>query len=194
MGAAGMDRERLTAFVRTDYPRVVAALGVVVGDPARAEDAVQDALATALDHRGPIHDLPGWVFTAARNRVRSGSRRRGAERRALERVAGRRAPDGRDVDPTLDDGLVAEIRRLPERQREIVVLHYLLDRSVADVATTLGITDGTVKTQLHRARQTLRERLDANRSAVDLPADGTSPGPTVHQATHDDEEADHVGR
>jgi RNA polymerase sigma-70 factor (ECF subfamily) len=187
-----MDRERLAAFVRTDYPRVVAALGVVVGDPARAEDAVQDALATALDHRGSIHDLPGWVFAAARNRVRSGSRRRGAERRALERVAGRRTPDGRDVDPTLDDGLVAEVRRLPERQREIVVLHYLLDLSVADVATTLGVTDGTVKTQLHRARTTLRERLgDDGPATAPLPTRTAASGPV---RSHDDEEADHVGR
>jgi RNA polymerase sigma-70 factor (ECF subfamily) len=186
-----MDRERLAAFVRTDYPRVVAALGVVVGDPARAEDAVQDALATALDHRGPIHDLRAWVFTAARNRARSGARRRGAERRALERVAGRRSPDGRDVDPPLDDGLVAEVRQLPERQREIVVLHYLLDLSVAEVAATLGITDGTVKTQLHRARQTLRGRLGDDGPAT-APASAVTTAEPVR--SHDDEEADHVGR
>jgi RNA polymerase sigma-70 factor (ECF subfamily) len=48
---------------------------------------------------------------------------------------------------------------LPERQREIVLLHYYLDASVADTAAAMGISEGTVKTQLHRARAKLADAL-----------------------------------
>ena len=48
------------------------------------------------------------------------------------------------------------IRELPERQREVITLHYLADLSVAVIAAQLGISEGTVKSQLHDARHALR--------------------------------------
>ncbi len=81
-----MDRDRLERFVREDYPRVVAAVGFACGDSAMAEDAVQDVLAKALGHQRSVDDLRGWVVVSAMNRVRSGQRRRGAERRAVDRL------------------------------------------------------------------------------------------------------------
>jgi RNA polymerase sigma factor (sigma-70 family) len=48
---------------------------------------------------------------------------------------------------------------LPLRQRQAVVLHYYLDLDVAETARTLGVSPGTVKTALHRARRTLAGRL-----------------------------------
>jgi RNA polymerase sigma factor (sigma-70 family) len=169
---AVMDRQRLEAFVRDEYPRVVAAVGFTCGDRGRAEDAVQEVLAAALGHEGPVDHLRAWVVTSALNRVRSGARRDGAERRALERSL-RPAPPMRASEAEVDDDVMAALRDLPQRQREITALHYLLDLSVADIATSLEVSEGTVKTQLHRARATLRDRL---------------------QADHDDEEVDHVGR
>jgi RNA polymerase sigma-70 factor (ECF subfamily) len=171
-----MDRQRLEAFVRDEYPRVVAAVGFACGDRGRAEDAVQEVLAAALGHEGPVEHLRAWVVTSALNRVRSGARRDGAERRAFERWM-RPRRDQHDtvaeVHDEVHDEVLDELAALPVRQREITALHYLLDLSVADIATSLDVSEGTVKTQLHRARATLRARLE--------------PG-------HDDEEVDHVGR
>lgn len=167
-----MDRERLEAFVHDEYPRVVAAVGFACGDRGRAEDAVQEVLAVALGHEGPVEHLRAWVVTSALNRVRSGARRDGAERRAFERwLRPRRDQHAKPVE--VHDDVLAELAALPPRQREITALHYLLDLSVADIATSLDVSEGTVKTQLHRARATLRARL-----VPEL----------------DDEEVDHVGR
>lgn len=167
-----MDRERLVRFVQEDYPRVVAAVGLSCGDRALAEDAVQEVLAAALDHDRPVENLSGWVVVSAVNRVRSGARRRGAEQRAVERL--RQVPPPVSAAPTaVADEVLEALRALPERQREITALHYLLDLSVADIASSLEVSEGTVKTQLHRARAALRARLepattsDANDEEVD---------------------------
>jgi RNA polymerase sigma factor (sigma-70 family) len=53
----------------------------------------------------------------------------------------------------------AAVRRLPARQQEAVVLHYLLDLSVADTAAAMGCDQGTVKTHLSRARAALLRAL-----------------------------------
>ncbi len=168
-----MERERLTEFVRCDYPRVVAALAFACGDTGRAEDAVQEALVTACEHRGQIVNLREWVAKTALNKARTKVRRLGAEHRAYERARDMRRAPSETEDRRLDDTVTEELRQLPARQREIVVLHYLLDMSVVDVADALGVAEGTVKTQLHRARGTLRTRLSGE--------------PRI------EEEADHVG-
>lgn len=154
-----MDRQRLETFVREEYPRVVAAVGFASGDRAAAEDAVQDVLTTTLERGFEVTNLRAWVVAAALNRVRSGVRRRGAEGRAFERLLRRPTPVG-SPPPERDDVVLEVLRSLPERQRQITALHYLLDMSVAEVAATLEVSDGTVKTQLHRAREALRSRLD----------------------------------
>lgn len=163
-----MDRDRLVRFVQEDYASVVAAVGFACGSRSRAEDAVQEVLAAAIDHDQPVDNLAGWVVTSALNRVRSGERRRGAERRAVERL-GRLDPAARlrtTSSPVGDigDEVLAALRSLPQRQREITALHYLLDMSVADIAGSLDISDGTVKTQLHRARESLRARFEESPS------------------------------
>lgn len=57
------------------------------------------------------------------------------------------------------DWMVAAIGRLPRRQREVVVLRFLLDLSVEQTATALGMTQGTVKSHTARALNQLRELL-----------------------------------
>ena len=55
------------------------------------------------------------------------------------------------------------LRALPDRQRVAVALHYLADLSVADVAAAMGISEGAVKTHLHRARSQLAVSLEGLR-------------------------------
>ena len=114
-----------------DYPRLVNAMALVSGSSAAAEDAVQEALARAweLSERGKyIESVPAWVATVARNLLRDRFRRAMAER---------------------------ALASLPPRQREVAVFHYFLDLGVAEIASLLGVPEGTVKSALHRARRSL---------------------------------------
>jgi len=61
----------------------------------------------------------------------------------------------------LDERVATALSALPRNQREAVSLHYVLDLSVADVASRLGIAEGTAKVHLHRGRQALQAALRA---------------------------------
>jgi RNA polymerase sigma-70 factor, ECF subfamily len=151
----------IRAFVIHDYPRVVTGLSVLCGSRPAAEDAVQDALAKAWERseRGEhIDDLAAWVTVVARNGLRSWFRRRGAERRAREALEERAAPAGSGAAEDRVDVLRA-LGRLTETQRETTVLHYYLGLTVAEIARTQGVSEGTVKSTLHRSRQILAPSL-----------------------------------
>ena len=55
--------------------------------------------------------------------------------------------------------MIDAIRQLPQRQREMVTLHYLDERPYRDIAEALGVSIGTVKATLFNAKQSLREAL-----------------------------------
>ena len=59
--------------------------------------------------------------------------------------------------------MAAAVRTLPPRQRDCIVLRFYADLSDAEIADTLGISAGSVKTHLHRARAALADRLEALR-------------------------------
>ncbi len=66
-----------------------------------------------------------------------------------------------------DDGLWTLVRDLPDQQRRAVVLHYVGDLSVADVADVMECSEGTVKTHLSRARAQLAQRYAADTGGRD---------------------------
>lgn len=144
--------EGFRAMYEREFPSVYRAVCVLSRDPSLAEDASQEAFARALARWRRLRRHPlvgGWVTTTALNVAR-----RALRRRALYPVASAPEPDREaEID------LVSGIRRLPARQQEAVLLHYLLDLSVADTAAAMEIDPGTVKTHLSRARASLAERL-----------------------------------
>lgn len=146
--------DEVEACARLEYERLVRVVAVATGSVPAAEDAVQEAFARAWERasRGvEFTHLAGWVVTVALNLARSGRRRGRAEARArIRETFDLVAPD---VDALLD--LDRAVRALPGRQREAVVLHYLLDLDVATVADLLQVSTGTVKTALSRAREKL---------------------------------------
>ncbi len=153
-----MDDHELDDFYRFEYPRLVAALRLVTGDRDAGRDAVDEAVARAYEQlrRGrPIDNLPAWVRTVACNVARSRFRRKAAEARATERLVARTRELDDDTDAARRVDVLRALATLPRRQREVVALHYLCDLSVDDVAATLGVTPGTVKTSLSRARDAL---------------------------------------
>lgn len=144
--------------IRSEYARLVGVVCLITGSLALAEEAVQEAFARAwqrVDHGQRFEDLAAWVATVALNLARTGRRRRATERRALERLAA--VPVVPHRDPRVEVSMVVRsaIDGLAPRQRDAVVLYYLLDVDVATVASLLGISEGTVKTALARARTRL---------------------------------------
>ncbi len=155
--------EELASFYANDYTRHVAVVALVCGDVERAREAVDEAVARAVDqHRKgvTIERLGAWIRTVAINVARSQARRRRAENRAHERIL--RVVSDRSGEPDLERAIDVgrALDQLPERQREVAVLHYLCDLPVDDVADALGVSAGTVKTSLYRARAALATLLD----------------------------------
>ncbi len=150
----------LDTFVATEYPRVVAAVGLITGNRQDAADAVQDAIVGFLASPPPreIRNVAAWITVVASNRMRDRQRSGAAEARALERV-GLDDETAGDVLSGLDIDVASAIKELPPQQRDVCVLHYLLDQSVETIAEGLGVSEGTIKTQLHRARKRLATRI-----------------------------------
>lgn len=149
----------LDHLIEHDYARIVRAVALFSGTVEEAEDAVQEALARALEssRRGRhMESLEGWVVTTAFNQRRSDFRRL-ARRHRHDQELDRDLRNGSDVEVVgsqlLD--LRAAVRSLPRRQREVVVLFYYLDQSIESIGRELRIGDSAVKNALHKARQAL---------------------------------------
>lgn len=132
------------------------------GSWTAAEDVVQDVLVDAhrrWDQLRDYDDPMAWARRAVLNRAASWHRRRGRERRALTRLAGRPAPVA-DGEPTLaDEALWSAIRSLSDRQVEVVLLLWFEDLPAKDVAAALGCGEDTVRTHWRRARVHLARAL-----------------------------------
>ena len=153
--------EAFEAFYDREYLAVVGLAYALSGSRWGAEDLAQEAFMAAHRDWARIgaYDNPGaWVRRVVANLSVSAFRRRVAETKALARIAlGREEPlpDLAAGDPEF----WAAIRALPRRQAQVVALHYLEDRSVAEVAEILDVTPGTVKRHLHDGRSALARRL-----------------------------------
>jgi RNA polymerase sigma-70 factor (ECF subfamily) len=157
-GPRTLDEYAVREFVHTAYPRLIAAVALVAGSRAVAEDAVQEAIARAWERseRGTeIRSLEAWVTRVALNLSKSGLRRLRVERRTRERLGTRVAEEPSPLRVDVERSVAA----LPRRQREVTVLHYFLGLDVKEIAEVLGVHDGTVKTNLHRARAALAVAL-----------------------------------
>jgi RNA polymerase sigma-70 factor (ECF subfamily) len=159
--------ERFERLFRVEYPRLVRSLGVSFGEAAAA-DAVQDAFVSAelrWNRVGQLDDPAGWVRRVAINRLLN---QRRDERRRQQILAEAGATVARS-DVAVDSAAAVDLRQallaLPPRMRAAVVLHYLGDLGVADVAVAMDVSPGTVKSTLHDARAALRLVLEGARHA-----------------------------
>jgi RNA polymerase sigma-70 factor (ECF subfamily) len=157
------DRIGLASFedlYRRDRRAVVALAYALSGSRSGAEELAQEAFLAAFkawDRIGAYEDPGAWVRRVVVNRSVSGVRRRVAEVRALARLANRPAPPAELA--TADAEFWRAVRALPHRQAQAVALHYVEDRSVADIAGILECAEGTVKSHLFRARHALATSL-----------------------------------
>jgi len=157
----GASAESFEDFYLKEYLPVVGLAYALSGSRWGAEDLAQEAFLAAHSDwdRISTYDRPGaWVRRVVANLSVSAFRRRVAEAKALSRIAfGQNAtvPDLVAGDPEF----WAAIRGLPRRQAQVVALHYLEDRSIAEIAEILDVTNGTVKRHLHDGRMALARRL-----------------------------------
>jgi DNA-directed RNA polymerase specialized sigma24 family protein len=146
------------ALFRREFGPITRTAYLVVGDWEVAREIAQDAFVQVLRHWKKVREMEspgGWVRRVAiRDAVRA--RRRDARRRSLVHS---RTPAlvGEPNFPGLD--VRQALLTLPRRQRAVIALHYLEDRSVAEIATLLGCREGTVKTHLSRGRAALATHL-----------------------------------
>jgi len=149
--------ESFASFYAREYRAVLTLAHALTGDPGLAEDLTQETfLAAFLAWKG-LANPEGWVRSAVSNKAMSWWRRTYAARRAMSRVA---TPE-QTVREMPADSLAfwTEVRRLPRRQAEAVVLYYLEDRSVEEISLLLGCAPSTTRMHLTRGRRALASRL-----------------------------------
>jgi RNA polymerase sigma-70 factor (ECF subfamily) len=148
---------------RDHYDRLVRSLTVACGDREQAADAVQEAFVKAhvrWRRIGRYDDPIGWVRRVAINQLHDDHRRTGRKLRAFARLASRTPTSEHPAEPDEVDRLLSE---LPRQQRLATALFYVDGMSVAEIATALGIAEGSVKSHLFDARKRLRTVLDRER-------------------------------
>jgi RNA polymerase sigma-70 factor (ECF subfamily) len=160
------DRDAFSQLARASLGRLNAVARLIVRDATGAEDAVQETLVNAW------LDLPGlrdpdkfgaWLnrllIRACHHVARSDWRRRRLELPLIQPET-LVTPDVQ-FSSAQADALERALRRLTIDQRTVLVLSFYLDFPLSEMATTLGVPVGTVKSRLHRAISALRATLDA---------------------------------
>jgi RNA polymerase sigma-70 factor (sigma-E family) len=146
------------------YVRLVRLAVLLLGDVGRAEEVVQDSFVAVYRRWGQLREanVPAYLRQTVVNRSRSVLRH-------LTVVSRHPAEPLADV-PGADDDVLRGARRravidamarLPRRQREVLALRYYVDLSEREIAETLGISAGAVKSHASRGAAALREHLSA---------------------------------
>src|SRR4051812_34566500 len=141
---------------------------LLTDDPGVAEDVVQDAF-VALQRRWHAVDpaaAAGYLRTSVLNGVRTLYPRRGVAGRPLHATGPRDDAPSADLAVLLSEEqreIVAALRTLPRRQREVLVLRYWSELSEAEIAAALGVARGTVKSSASRGLASLQKHLGDRR-------------------------------
>ncbi|MEW2430037.1 sigma-70 family RNA polymerase sigma factor [Micromonospora sp. NPDC047644] len=153
------DSDVISELYGSCFQRLVVQLYAMTGDLNEAQEAVQEAFTRALVKPGRFTRLDNpeaWLRRVAVNVARSRHRRR----RVLDGLLRRIGPPPAVADRAPEHlALLAALRGLPQGQRHALALHYLVDLPIDEVAATLGVSPGTVKSRLSRGRKALAALL-----------------------------------
>ena len=151
-------RPSFDEFYSSAAARLVRHSYALTGDLADAQDIAQEAFARAWQRWSAVRDCDSpeaWVRRVATNLAASRWRRIRVARAAAGQPAHQQAPEV----STDTVALVCGLRTLPERQRTVLVLHYMCDLSVDEIAAELGCPSGSVKSWLSRGRTALADAV-----------------------------------
>lgn len=140
----------------------------MLGTPEEAEDAAQEIFVRIYRQLGrydPERKFSTWTLAIATNYCIDQLRRRRMQLVPLENIipwARTRdsGPEGEALSGESRDEMQRLLKRLPEKYRAPLVLRYWEDLSCAEIAEILGVPEGTIKTQIHRARKQLGKMLE----------------------------------
>jgi RNA polymerase sigma-70 factor (sigma-E family) len=152
--------EAVSQLYAAHYTRMVRLSFLLIHDHGRAEEIVQDAFVALHGRwrrlRDP-HRALAYLRQAVVNRSRSELRHRAVvDRHPVEPPPPRESAEETAIASSLRQDLLAALDRLPRRQREVLILRYYLDLSEADIADTLRISRGSVKSHSSRGIAALR--------------------------------------
>ena len=142
-------------FFAAEQRRLLVVALAFTSDREAARDAVQESLARAFtrwDEISKLEQPAAWTRRVLVNLLIDRHRRSERERGAMARLASRDPLT--TAQPEVDEFLRL-VRHLPDRQRVAVILHYLADLTVEQVAATMSVAEGTVKSLLFKARHRL---------------------------------------
>lgn len=163
--------DALTDLYAAHWVSLVRLAHLLVRDGGRAEEIVQDAFVASYPRLARLREdgtAQAYLRRAVVNGCRSTFRHRGVEERYLSATGSRADAPGRRPGESAevvalrhdeDAGLMAAVHRLPQRQREVLVLRYYSDLTEQQIAYALDISTGTVKAHAHRALAALRTAL-----------------------------------
>ena len=169
------DKAAFDVLASTAYDRLFALAQRILRDADRSDDAVQECLVRAWrDVRG-LRDTGSWDVWLRRlliNACYDEGRRQRSRAREIHLLPLDRAAPGDAANDLADrDQLERGFRRLPIEQRAVLVMHHYLGLRLPEIAQTLGIPEGTVRSRLHYATLAMRAVLEADARQV-LVAEG----------------------
>jgi RNA polymerase sigma-70 factor (sigma-E family) len=148
-----------TEFVHASWASLYRTAYLMLGDRSEAEDLVQTTLAKTYASWPKVRDIdaaPAYARTVLVNTAASWFRKKSWRN---ERPTATVPDRAHETDPSDRPALVGALAQLPPRQRAVIVLRYYQDLSVAQTASALGCSDGTVKSQTSDALNRLRDLL-----------------------------------
>ncbi len=172
------DHDAFAVLAGATIGRLDAAARLILKDPYRAQDAVQETLVRCWRDLPTLRDVDrfdAWLhrlfLNACRDELRSVKRR--SIEVELPEIHPLSVSDSQSA--SADRDLIERgVRHLEPEHRTVIVLHYYLGLPLPDAAAAMGIPLGTAKSRLHRATQALRAALDADARARPSLTEGRS--------------------
>jgi len=159
--------EPFDRFYNREFPAMVHIAHAMSGSRMAAEDLAQEAMVIAYKQWSEVGSLdrPGaWVRRVVLRRSASTFQRRKAELRALARLTPKTSEPPAPLSEETS-GFWRAVRRLSKRQAEAIILHYLEQMSISEIADVMDCAPNTVKVHLHRGRKTLAATLNVEESS-----------------------------
>ena len=160
----GAREDQFRAFYAEEYPALARYAYKLVSDAELAHDLAQEAFSRMYGRWVKVDEPRAYLYGVTTNLARKAWRTRARDAEVLAQL--KHAPHEHQPshDSTADTRVVlrASVQGIPEKLRDVVLLHYFADLSVAQVAAAVGRPEGTVKRQLSEARALLAVALGAD--------------------------------